>query len=215
MENWFDTDDDGLPVLSNEAKNISCLKLLIVRDKNKPESYNGKTIRPKRKSVKEIAFIYYYLNKSMFDNYENKERIRVIKDRLTIDWEIEKDELVIKALEELKPDLITIEENVIDASYDALYSITKLFKSITNKNKDIIDMLDINDSDLNSEEIRERDKRIEKAKEEIKWVLDSSNQLKTTFSNIEQLKVVKNSKTRQKRKVNRLEEDRSFYLKSS
>lgn len=207
IDSWFEI-ENGVPVLSREARNISCLLKLITRDKVPTTTVDGKTARVKVKSRKEIAFIYYVLKTDEFSNYSGKERIEIIKKRLDIDFEIDKQ--VWDAIDELKEDLVTIEEKLLKNFTETLYGYVTFLGKIGERVQANIEFLERPVENMTLSDIQEVDRILDKRKEDFKWILDASNQLKTTFKNIEELKVVKNVKGR-KKKADRLQTDVDLY----
>lgn len=207
LSRLFELDGD-IPYLSKEARNIKCFLTIINRDKGKQKLISGVNKLIKETARKEIAFIYFYVNREEYANYEDSERIAIIKKRLGIDFEL--DDEVWKAVNELKQDAVTREEKLIENYYDTLDNYTILLKELNAKTKKVITLLNVDDAKLKPEERIERDTLLENCRSDFKWCMDASNQLKVTFKNLEELNIAKAAKSR-KIKVNRLETDRKLY----
>lgn len=208
IDDWF-IEVDELPKLTKEARNIKCLRDLIVRDKVPPTRDEGKVARVKGRSRIEIAFIYFYLNREQFGNYDGEERIAVIKKRVGYTWPI--DEAVWTAIAELEEDLVNIEDKIIDNFEVTLQKYARFLKQINKRNDRALLLLERASTEDETFEVSiEIDRLMDKSRDDIKWILDATNQMKVTFKNLEELRVLKNVKGR-KRKGNELELNKDLY----
>jgi hypothetical protein len=137
--NLFKITDNGIIVISDEARNIEIFNTILVRDKGSKGDSQG---RKKQMSNKEIAFVYYYCDwKSDFKNYNEDERIERIIMYLGIghiDSKWRPDDVVMLACEvynslQKTPSIIAFSE-----TREGLFSAMKLIKILRIKiEKDI------------------------------------------------------------------------------
>lgn len=196
--------------LNKEAKNIEYLRKIYERDHGIVTKVNGVDVRIKHDARKEIAYIYFTVNKEYFDQYDKKQRPNIIRKKIGLDSDWKADELIINAIKELTIDVEGIEDKLIKSFDDTFHKLSTLLKSVNASSDYIIEQL--SDSKINTiDKFDEQRKLIEAATGNIKLALEASTQLKTAIKNVEELKADRSKKVRNTQKQNRLETDSSIY----
>lgn len=217
MDEWFDLIDE-LPVLKKELREVDYLKKIYTRDSGQVTSdSNGKSVRIKKQAGKEIAYIYYVINKKLFAGYGSEaKRNNVIKERLGLDITWQPDEEILKAIDLLKTDNKTIQQRLVDTLRSNLETNLELFKSVQENSKKVLEFLQREVDELTTEEISERKILIDSAKQDFKLVLSFINDLATSFEKLDTLEVkLKQSERQQGKEISQLETDGKPYMKTA
>jgi hypothetical protein len=123
----FDIDEKGLPVLKPIARTIRSFANVIKKN-NKKHGYQTDI------NDKELAFIYYYCNKNMFNGYLAKQRFRTIVRRLGLPDNWEADEEVTIAINDLLDDSETSVEKSLRVVQESLLRFVDVLDEIGSRN---------------------------------------------------------------------------------
>lgn len=218
MENLLDLlfkeQETGLPEINPEAKHIDSVRIIIQRDKGRPKDGEKEIAR------KELAFIFYMVNKSFFETYEGEARILLVKERVGLPTKWMPDELVLKAVKDLKEDNITTQDRLLASAKQNLVDSLTLFEEVRTYYRNLIGILQkdntLDEKDLTSQELLDRNKErkeaIEAAKGYAKEMTSTIADLKKNFDLVDALELaVRAQKKKVTKKISMFETDRSLY----
>lgn len=213
MDEWFDLIDD-IPVLRKELRNVSYLANIYKRDNGQVTSdANGKSIRVKKQATKEIAYIYFVLNKKLFTGYGNEaKRNAVIRERVGLESDWKPDDEILNAINLLREDNKIIQQRLIDTLKSTLETNLELFQSVDENSKKVVEFLQREVDELTVEEITQRKVLIDSAKADFKLVLGFINDLASSFEKLDSLETkLKQAERQQGKEVSELETNGAIY----
>lgn len=215
LENLFRVNNEGLPEVNPHTLLIECVKKIYRRDEGKIIKQGDVNIRVKEKATKELAYVYYKLNKEFYSNYAERERDIYIIDKLGIDKTVVEDRLVQNCVAELKKDITLVEEKLINTIEENLHDQIELFQQIGKSNKDVLSfLLNTSTEDQATTELQQRMQLINQVKTDLNESLKCIKDLSAGITELKKLRIdLAQAQRKEGKEENRLEFDDSFYTK--
>lgn len=153
---------NGLPEANMALKNYAVVREILERDEGIKE---GDTVIRLR-ARKELAFIYFMVKRDFFPTVEDiDERVTKAKSRVGMPDEWMPDELVLKAIELLKEDIVTKQDKLLRSAEEVANNFLDFFKEVQDNNRKILLKLKIPKDELTPAELDERATMVKNAQE--------------------------------------------------
>jgi hypothetical protein len=220
IDDLFKIGDDDLPYCNTEARFIKSIQDIYLRDKGEQvEKISKRGIvkagRIKNSAVKELAFVYFKVNKKFFNTYSEDERDNLILKRLNLDNYVLTDELITIAVNELKSDVTLVEEKLINVIEENLHDQIELVKEVGISNKTALSFL--KNTPINEQmgtALQERVNLLDSIKSNFNEMLRAIKDISLAVGELKKLRIDLQQAERKEGKVeNRLEIDDKFYKK--
>lgn len=220
IDDLFKIGEDELPYCNTEARFIKSIQDIYLRDTGtqvKRVGVNGSTKprRLKEKAVKELAFIYFKVNKKFFNTYSESERDNLILKRLNLDDYVLTDSLITIAVNELKQDVTLVEEKLINVIEENLHDQIELVKEVGISNKTAL--LFLKNTPIDEQmgtALQERVNLLDSIKGNLNEMLRAIKDISLAVGELKKLRIDLQQAERKEGKVeNRLETDEKFYKK--
>jgi hypothetical protein len=212
MENLLDLmfiEREGLPEPNLAIRNNVVLRQLLERDEGRV--YDGVLIR--QKARKELAYIYYMCKRDLMSGYTKEQKHEKLVQRIGFPDTWQPDELVLKAIEELREDTITKQDRLIDSLEVLADDLLELHTTMHKNNRRLIEFFSRDVSELNGEEQLRRTEEIKMAKEEMLKGKETVQHIEYIVNSLDKMKAQRISlqQTTAKRKLSVLETDKEKY----
>lgn len=206
----FTESSAGLVEIKKEAKLLGSVREIIERDPGK--TVKGEKV--KEMARKELSYIYFYTRREAFEGYSDEERKQIIKERVALPEKWKPDELVVKAIKDLKEDNISRFEKLLNLALRNLDNYSILFEKANEYYTGLIAILDDTDVDgLTETQMKDRKEALEQAQSFFKAATSSVGDLEKGYKLIESLldSIKQTKKKEGKKRISASETDKSLY----
>ena len=206
----FTESSAGLVEIKKEAKLLQPVREIIERDP-------GKTVKGEKvKEIarKELSYIYFYSRREAFEGYTDDERKQIIKERVGLPDKWKPDEVVIKAIKDLKEDSVGRFEKLLNLALRNLDNYSILFEKANEYYVSLIAILDDTDvQEISDTQIKERKEALEQAQSFFKSATTSVKDLENSYKLIESLldSIKQTKKKEGKKRLSVSETDKTLY----
>ena len=214
MEDFIDlifTEIDGLPYPNMAGLNLEELRVIYKRDPGK-RTTTGKVL--KEIARKEFAYIYFKCKRDFFKDYSVKDRDTIIRNRINMPEKWQPDEVVLNCIKAYSEDCVTVQDKLLRSSRSAADNYLDLFDEIQAHNERLLQFLQKNVEELDSEELAKREVEINKAKALFKEYFNTIKDLKGVIDIIDELERfrVVNKKKENRKNISSHETDHNKYI---
>lgn len=178
----------------------------------KDKGYSNKGILHKPEAKLNLSYAYFIINsKEYFNNYNEKELDKIIKKRIGAEESWTPYDLTFKLIKELKEDLVSIEEKLIDDISNVIYDFRDLAKAISENNRSINIALS-SDKELTIQELAERQLILNQAMVDFSKIATITNGVGELLDNLQsQRDKLEVKKRMEGKQSNSLQDDRKLY----